>query len=124
MYSGDFKNQDDVLSNFNIGLSDLKGLTILLASYTSQGYEGEAFVLLCDNNNNLFEVNSSHCSCYGLEGAWNLEKTTIEALNKRSSSFFQEMIAPCLKSIITHNILTNELQKNTKNAPARSGKKI
>lgn len=31
----------------------------------------------------LYEVNGSHCSCYGLEGQWEEEETTVEALAYR-----------------------------------------
>ena len=50
---------------------DLGNLEILLAWYGSGGYDGTAFVLCRDRITGcLFEVNGSHCSCYGLEGQW------------------------------------------------------
>lgn len=55
---------------------------VLLASYTYQDYEGDAFVLL-HKDGELYEVNGGHCSCYGLEGMWEPERTTCEALMHR-----------------------------------------
>ena len=31
----------------------------------------------------MWEVNGAHCSCYGLEGQWEPEETTVEALRYR-----------------------------------------
>ncbi|GAB3763664.1 hypothetical protein GCM10028796_17570 [Ramlibacter monticola] len=61
---------------------EFKGAEILLASYGTPSYEGYAFVLF-RRDGKLYEVNGSHCSCYGLEGQWEPEETTIEALRHR-----------------------------------------
>ncbi len=58
------------------------GFKILLASYTYEDYSGDAFVL-CKKDGVLYEVNGSHCSCYGLEGQWAPEATTKAALVAR-----------------------------------------
>lgn len=42
---------------------------ILFASYGNEEYEGVAFVIF-EKDGKLFEVNASHCSCYGLEDQW------------------------------------------------------
>lgn len=55
---------------------------ILFASYGTDNYSGDAFVLF-RRYGELFEVNGSHCSCYGLEGQWDPEVTTVEALRHR-----------------------------------------
>ena len=57
-------------------------IEILLASYAYECYEGDAFVLF-RKDDKLYEVNGGHCSCYGLEGQWSPEETTIEALERR-----------------------------------------
>lgn len=57
-------------------------VNILLASYTYANYSGSAFVLF-EKDGNLYEVNGSHCSCYGLEDQWEPDETTIEALVMR-----------------------------------------
>lgn len=61
---------------------EFKGAEILLASYGTPAYEGYAFVLF-HRDGKLFEVNGSHCSCFGLEGQWDPEETTTEALRHR-----------------------------------------
>lgn len=61
---------------------EYKGVKILLASYSTEGCDGSAFVLF-RRDGQLYEVNGSHCSCYGLEGQWEPEPTTVEALRHR-----------------------------------------
>lgn len=70
---------EDVLTDFAIFEKDVEGCEILLASYGYGDYSGDAFVLF-RKNTTLYEVNGSHCSCRGLEGQWEPEKTTKEAL--------------------------------------------
>lgn len=62
--------------------SDLFGAEILLAYYDVHGYEGYAFILY-RKFGQLYEVHGSHCSCYGLEGQWDPEETTIASLRHR-----------------------------------------
>lgn len=61
---------------------EFKGAKILLASYGTPSYEGYAFVLF-KRDGKLWEVNGSHCSCYGLEDQWKPEETTTAALRHR-----------------------------------------
>jgi hypothetical protein len=55
---------------------------ILFASYGIDNYSGDAFVLF-EKDGKLYEVNGSHCSCYGLEGQFEPEETTLEAIETR-----------------------------------------
>lgn len=55
---------------------------VLFGYYKDENYEGEAFVLFEDSGE-LYEVNGSHCSCYGLEGQWEAEKVDLDALAHR-----------------------------------------
>lgn len=67
---------------------------ILLAIYEYGNYEGSAFVLY-EQDGKLYEVNGGHCSCNGLEGQWDPEETTWEALAMRQfygSSWIQDEI--------------------------------
>jgi hypothetical protein len=59
-----------------------EGNNILFASYGTDNYSGDAFVLF-EKNGKLYEVNGSHCSCYGLEGQFEPEETTLEAIEMR-----------------------------------------
>ena len=61
---------------------EFKDVEILLASYGTPSYEGYAFVLFREDGK-LWEVNGSHCSCYGLEGQWSPEETSVEVLRHR-----------------------------------------
>lgn len=63
-------------------LQQWKDLNILFASYGQNNCSGDAFVLF-EKNGELFEVNGGHCSCYGLEGQFTPEATTLEALAHR-----------------------------------------
>lgn len=62
--------------------AQLDGAEILVASYMNEGYSGSAFVLY-RKDGKLYEVNGSHCSCYGLEGQWGPEETTATVLKMR-----------------------------------------
>jgi hypothetical protein len=79
VYLGDFKDKQDVFNQFDCAPN---GVRILLAWYCCANYEGSAFVLFMKDNK-LYEVNGSHCSCYGLEGQWKPEETNIQALRYR-----------------------------------------
>jgi hypothetical protein len=55
---------------------------ILFASYGQDNYQGDAWVLF-EENGKLFEVNGSHCSCFGLEGQWEEEEVVLAELENR-----------------------------------------
>jgi hypothetical protein len=61
---------------------EYQGVEIMLAYYSYENYSGDAFVLF-RRDGKLYEVNGGHCSCYGLEGQWEPEETTAEALRHR-----------------------------------------
>ena len=79
IYYGVWDEQEDMLRDFEINESELGGCDILFAYYGYESYEGEAFVLY-EKDGKLYEVNGSHCSCYGLEDQWDPEVTTWGAL--------------------------------------------
>ncbi len=81
MYHGNFEDQADMLSRFEVDSETLKGATVLFAAYDCD-YDGEALVVYRQKRK-LYEVNASHCSCYGLEGQWDPEETSVEALRHR-----------------------------------------
>lgn len=57
-------------------------IKIILGYYCQEDYEGLAFVLF-EKEGRLFEVNASHCSCYGLEDQWRPEETSFDVLMYR-----------------------------------------
>lgn len=64
---------------------EISNLDIICAAYNRESYEGDAFVLF-RKDGKLYEVNDSHCSCYGLRN-WNPEETTKEALMLRGDEY-------------------------------------
>lgn len=83
MYLHDFDSEESMLKEFAIDKSVIKGYKVLLASYTYECYEGSAFVLMRDKlTKELVTVYGSHCSCYGLEGQFDIEKSSIEQIQK------------------------------------------
>lgn len=79
-YIGSFGSREDVAREFNEALpAEAK---IILAAYGGAAYEGEAFVLF-ELGGKLFEVNGSHCSCYGLEDQWSPEEVDRDTLRHR-----------------------------------------
>ena len=82
-----------MMEDFEIKPDALQGAEVLVATYTYEDYSGDAFVLL-KRGDDLFEVNGSHCSCYGLEGQWDMEPTTKEAVLHRieNGSIWDELV--------------------------------
>lgn len=85
---------------------DWEGIEILLASYSAANYSGEAFVLF-RKDGKLYEVNASHCSCYGVEGQWEPEETNVAALRVRldagnlgSDSYAKNIFADDLRRVL------------------------
>ena len=79
-YFGCFSEKSDVASEFQVDIGDIN---ILIAVYSQEDYEGSAFVLFYGEDNQLYEVNGGHCSCYGLEEQWDPEATSWEAIRHR-----------------------------------------
>lgn len=87
-----FDNRMELAAKFEIDIEQTKG--VLVALYGQGSYEGSAYVLLT-RGGKLYEISASHCSCHGVEGQWEEEPTTIEAVRKRdySSLFDAEQVA-------------------------------
>ena len=79
LYFGCFTCFEDIIEVFEISDKELSGIEIVYAAYDQGDYDGSAHVIYIENNK-LYEVNGSHCSCYGLEGQWLPEETTFKAL--------------------------------------------
>lgn len=69
-------------AKMDVALEKYKDINILLASYNQANYTGHAWVLF-EHNGKLYEVDASHCSCYGVEGQWNPEEVMLEELEHR-----------------------------------------
>lgn len=82
IYFDDFVSQEDVYREFGVSEEQSKDIDILYAQYGYVSYEGYAHVIF-RKDGKLFEVNGSHCSCYGLGGQWEPEETSVIALLDR-----------------------------------------
>lgn len=63
-------------------IEEWDNINILFASYGQANYSGDAWVLF-EQGGKLYEVNGSHCSCFGLEGQWKPEEVVLEELKNR-----------------------------------------
>lgn len=61
---------------------ELEDIEWIFATTSYRDYSGDAFVLF-KRNGKLWEVNGGHCSCYGFEGQWSPEETTVASLSDR-----------------------------------------
>lgn len=85
VYMNNWSNFNEMVADFSEyddAYFPMDGIEIILASYGTENYAGDAFVLF-RKDGKLYEVNGSHCSCYGLEGQWKPEETTVESLQHR-----------------------------------------
>jgi len=73
----------EVMGLFDVvpDVEDMK-YRVIAYCYEAYDYEGDAYVLL-ERDGHYYEVQGAHCSCYGLEGQWELQHTTPEALKHR-----------------------------------------
>jgi hypothetical protein len=92
---GEFKSKEDVEREFEEKIPE--GAAIHIAWYGYGSYEGDSFVLFEDSGK-LYEVNASHCSCFGIEGQWTPEETTVEALKHRLDNATYGLFAPTRSS--------------------------
>lgn len=74
-----------LVSSYEADSMVVEDLDILIGyeSVGSWGCDSSSFFLLKDKDGKLFEVHGSHCSCYGFEGQFLLEETTVESLKFR-----------------------------------------
>ena len=72
---------DHIVSSYQAKREDFEGVDFLIA-YESVGDYGcdSSSWFLFEKNGKLYENHASHCSCYGFEGQWTPEETTIEYL--------------------------------------------
>lgn len=83
--------QNHVMSEYEASPYDVLKYDILIAyeSVGSWGCDSASFFLLKDRSDGkLYEVNGSHCSCYGFEGQWSPEETTVDYLKSDKFRFY------------------------------------
>jgi len=79
IYMGLFEDMENVFNNFSVSEENRAGIDIIFAAYEYEDYSGSAFVIFLKEGI-LYEVHGGHCSCNGLEGQWEPEETSLEAL--------------------------------------------
>lgn len=92
-YDPEWSNNENRREVFKDILDLLNSSEVLLAWYGGGCYDGEACVVY-KSEGRLYEVNGSHCSCYGLEDRWKPDGTNKRILSMRSSfddSEFEEV---------------------------------
>ena len=112
MYLDGFANKKDVFQEFSHGWETVdedlkdwyKNCKVLFAWYLYEDYDGSAFVLV-ERDGVLYEVNGGHCSCYGLEGQWDPEETSVDVLKHRMENgtlgyYFNGDYAKKLKGVL------------------------
>ena len=88
---------DTIAHEFDAKITD--DVEWLFADYSYENYSGSAFVLF-RKDGKLYEVNGSHCSCYGLETQWDPEETTKAALTHRLLQGYLNNDHPELKLVV------------------------
>ena len=81
VFLGIFDSKESVAAQFEENLPE--DISIIFASYDYRDYSGSAHVVF-EQGGELYEVYGSHCSCYGLEGQWNPEETSVDAIKMRN----------------------------------------
>lgn len=76
VYFDMFSSWEDVQREFQIKDSEPE---VLFAAYEYANYSGDCLVIY-QQDGELYLVDASHCSCYGLEGQWHPEETTTDVL--------------------------------------------
>lgn len=89
----EFKNEADArnwaLGEWEAKPEQLTDKLILVVGAQYDSYEGAGFFLLRDTKTSqLYEVHGGHSSCYGFEGQFTPEATTIEYLLSDKFSFY------------------------------------
>jgi len=82
-YFGGFDDREDVAESFEVDTDFPTDEQILFASYGGGAYEGDAYVLF-QRDGKLYSVTGGHCSCYGLEGQWDPEVTSLAFETERN----------------------------------------
>ena len=81
---GSWSTVDQIFEDYKVPEGEQPFCKILLGYYLYECYSGESFVLYFDSRDNqLYEVNGSHCSCYGLEDQWKPEVVDLDNLIHR-----------------------------------------
>jgi hypothetical protein len=80
----DIKVRKKIASDFVVEEAELDRFDVPIGEIEEIGWEGSSWLLLREKaTGNLFENHAFHCSCYGFEGQFEPEPTTIEYLKSK-----------------------------------------
>lgn len=83
-------SEDDArecFDQFDVPLSDRNSISIVDWEYISEDYSGSAFVIFIEDEE-VYTVSGSHCSCYGLEDQWDpVKAASLGAALEEMSKF-------------------------------------
>lgn len=71
-----------IMREFETSEDDVAGIELLFSVDDPGSYCGSALIVF-RRGGKLYEVNASHCSCYGFESQWKPEETTLTELKTR-----------------------------------------
>lgn len=103
-FLGQWDDIIEVARSYDVPLDTFDEYNVIVANYQYGNYEGDAYILL-EKDGEYFESFGSHCSCYGLEGQFDLEKVTEHELHYRmingsgDRSFF---LTETLQALLTY----------------------
>ena len=70
---------ENIVCNYEVEQSTVDQYKIVVAVLNSGSYEEDAYFLLLHRaTGKLYEIHAGHCSCYGFEGQFSPEETTVE----------------------------------------------
>jgi len=85
------KIKKDIAEAYKVDIESLARYQILIADNEQWDYKESSWFLLRDiNTGKLYENHASHCSCYGYEGQWEPEETSVEYLLSNNSDVSSE----------------------------------
>lgn len=78
---------EHIIKEYECEPEEVKKFDILIAYECEESYEGSSWFLLRDRDTKkLYENHAGHCSCYGFEGQWGPDETTLAYL--KSDKFY------------------------------------
>jgi hypothetical protein len=85
----DYRKDKENLHNMNETALIMQNYNVLVAYENAEGYESSSwFLFKHKETGTLMEMSGSHCSCYGFEGQFELEPTTLEYLKSDKFNHF------------------------------------
>lgn len=83
--------REHIVRNYEITDGELDKYKLLIVHEAEDCYEGDSHLLLQDKESGKLYANyAGHCSCYGYEGQFKPEETTIEFLTGPHAAWYKD----------------------------------